>query len=281
MFFSVVPVPGSTLPANATALGVNRTLYSASSWDGGSARVVLQSTLSIRSGDGGIVGWSDGGTDDEPWAILDDALVEGDELWVEATTNGCESAGRISIGPAAPLPQGGGELAVANFEFEENARNPCGGPTGRVEHAQLTFDPPADLVPWMPLTRWELEVDGTNYATSGFGGAGVDTPSTGMPARSGMHPVLTLHAQCGPSAPEVGPALDARLMPGPHQVRLLGRTVGRPTPLSTNTVMVDFKCQPTGCACASSSELGVVALLLALLTRRRRATRATEDRSCE
>jgi hypothetical protein len=246
-FFNVVPaLGGGTVPANAPAIGVNRTLYGESSWDGGTGQNVPTSALTIRKVDGGTVGWIDGGTNSEPWALLDQSLVEGDQLWVEATMGvaACEQRGVLRVGPWAPFPLTPAVIALANFEMLENTGGMCGGPTGLVEHAQLTATPTAEMTPWLALTRWELEVDGQNYTASNFGRLTAGA-QTGIPSTSGPHRLLSLHAQCGPSATDGGAALDARLGPGPHQVRLLARIVGIPTALPSNTITVDFQCDTT------------------------------------
>lgn len=246
-FFSLVPRPGSVLPVNAPAIGLNQTLYSESAWDGGSEQVITNAELTIRKADGGIVGWTVDGTTAEPWAILDGTLVEGDQLRVEAQATGldqCRPDGIITVGPWAPFPLTPAVIALANFELLENTGGMCGGPTGLVEHAQLTATPTAEMTPWLALTRWELEVDGQNYTASNFGRLTVGA-QTGIPSTSGPHRLLSLHAQCGPSATDGGAALDARLGPGPHQVRLLARIVGIPTALPSNTITVDFQCDTT------------------------------------
>lgn len=244
-YFDVVPRPGSTLPANAPAIGRQHLLLSEASWDGGTTRLVTASQLSITLVDGGAVAWTDGGTSDEPWALLDGSLVAGQQLQLEATAPSlggapCTSSGVVTVGPAAPLPTSAGVISVASLVTREHAPALCGGPVGRVQHAQLRVEPAAELGPWLALTRWELEVDGSNYATSDFGRLGA-SPETGTPAEAGQHPVLTLHAQC--DALDVRPTGDARLGPGAHQVRLLARIVGVPAPVPSNTLTVTFQCE--------------------------------------
>jgi len=225
----------------------------------------------------------------EVWALLtaDAGLVEGEVLRAYAGSNQCVSEGFLTFGPPAALPTVAATIALDNATVQPGRGDLCGGPLGVVEHFQLRIDATAEMHPWLPLTRWELEIDGQNYATSSFGRITTAT-RIGVPAESGPHPIDTFHVQCVP--PPDGGSLDARLDSRPHRVRLIARIVGLEDPVPSNTLTVSPDCtlpdagvdvandagqnpapQPMGCGCATTPFWsGLVVVLGALLRRRRR-----------
>lgn len=244
-YFGPVPGPGSTVPANAPALGVQLAQYSESAWDGGTSVTVGIGPVgvSLLHADGGAVAATTVPQSHEFWLELDAGLTQGDTLTLTTDFGGnCPASSTVLVGAPAPLPASSATVRLANLRVREGLGGFCGGPLGVVQHAQLTLEAAAEMVPWLPLARWELEVDGQNYATSDFG-AVTSTPRTGVPAESGLHPIDTFHVQCRP--PADGGSLDARLSAGTHQVRLLARIVGVPVPVPSNTLTVTLDCVPT------------------------------------
>jgi len=202
------------------------------------------------------------------------------------------SEGLLTFGSPAPLPTVSATIALDNSTVKPGRSSFCGGPLGVVEHFQLRIDASPEMHPWLPLARWELEIDGQNYSTSGFGRITTAT-CVGVPAESGPHPIDTFHVQC--VTPADGGSLDARLDSRPHQVRLLARIVGVDDPISSNTLTVIPECvfpdagtnafdagsrvndagqnpapPPMGCGCDSTPWLSGLLLLSALLRRRGR-----------
>ncbi len=279
-YFGIVPRPDASLPVNAPALGIQQTQYSESSWDAGTSRMALGAmVLGLERLDGGTLFAPIAGPGGEVWALLTDAgIVEGEVLRVYAGGAQCTSEGLLTFGPPAALPMVAATIALDNATVQPGRGNVCGGPLGVVEHFQLRIDATAEMRPWLPLTRWELEIDGENYATSSFGRI-TSATRIGVPAESGPHPIDTFHVQC--VAPPDGGSLDARLDSGPHQVRLLARIVGFPDAVPSNTLTVSPDCTvpdagqnpappPMGCGCDSTPWLSGLLLLSALLRRRGR-----------
>lgn len=245
-YFGLVPRPGSTIPANAPALGVQHALFSEAAWDGGTTPIELLGSDPLV-----VLSWPDGGAvpvnrvqgSHEVTLALDAGLAPGDVLLASARlSQQCTSAGDITVAAAAPLPSQSATISLANTRLRDGLGGFCGGPQGLVHHAQLHLEATSEMVPWLPLARWELEIDGLNYATSAFG-AVTSAPRTGRPAESGLQLIDTFQVQCG--APTDGGRLDTRLAPGTHQVRLLARVMGVTAPVPSNTLAVTLDCVPS------------------------------------
>lgn len=236
--FESIPPGGQAIPANAPAVGVQTALFSESSWDGGTVPLSGQLTsISLQLGDGGLVA----PTSVQPVAALFAAPAggfpedsDGGQLRIRWGTPGqfCWGEAGIRVGAAEPLPSTPAALSLTGFTIRQvPTGNLCGGPAGTVQFAQLDLTPTAEMLPWLPLTRWELEVDGENWATTRFGSLGASMPP------EGMHSVRDFHVQCVQAD-----AGDNRLGPGLHSARVLARILGVSAPMASNTVAITFDC---------------------------------------
>lgn len=85
------------------------------------------------------------------------------------------------VGPAAPLPTSAGALTAEvarEPQYWVSAGATCAWPV-RAAVARLSISPATALVPFLPVTRWRVEVDGAPWANSGWGrldDAGVPQP---------------------------------------------------------------------------------------------------------
>jgi hypothetical protein len=239
----VVPVPaGGTIPENAPAVGFQDSIFSESMWDGGLElqRGAVTAVRLIRP-DGGTATLTPVAANDGTFVTPIGGFAAGD-TWQLATDGGspCDTATTFTVGAPAPLPNTSATLAVSAFRVENAGVSLCGGASGLIQFALLEIHPTTEMLPWLGLARWELEVDGVNWSTSRFARVPVDG-LVGVPI-DGLHPVDVFHVQCRPHATDGGAAADGRLGPGMHAARLLARIAGVPTPVASNTLMVNFDC---------------------------------------
>ena len=240
-----VPRTGSVIPSNAPAVGVQQALFSESSVDGGTLATPMSGTLLLEGSGGGFTApllASDVGL-----FLAPPSLPVGStwRLSMQGTPQGqCSADGGFTVGPAAPLPTSSALVVLVGTHFQpaETGTSSCAGPRSALQVAQLRITPTAEMTPWLPLARWELEVDGQNIATSAFGRLGPGPYEASAIGPWLWVPVSTFAVQCQP----VDGGSPERLQPGAHSVRLLARIAGVSAPVPSNTLPVQIDCAPAG-----------------------------------
>lgn len=240
----VVPVPkaGSTIPSNAPAVGVQRTVFSDVLVDGGIEHSTQTAEpLVLRGPDGGLV--TGLGVDTVIGVFVATTLVEGSWSMVLEESSSCRVDTRFSVGRSAPLPTVAGAVSLVETLFFPQGTSGCTGAFPAQQIARLRIDASPEMIPWLPLARWEVEVDGANVATSGFGR--VSEQPLDFTPNPWFRTFNSFAVQCGLvlDAGVVGP--DPRyLQPGLHEVKVLARILGVSTPILTNVLQVDVPCTP-------------------------------------
>lgn len=187
------------------------------------------------------------------------ALAAGTTVSSEAPA--CTSLGgtvklKTTVAPDAPFPTTLGRLQLSAPRAAAAGDLDCNPNEARVVDLELV--PDATQKPWMPVTIFEVLVDGK----------GITDPAHGMPS------VGSLKTHVGARCDGTGP-----LSSGPHRVEVRGWLAGRNTMLST-TADVDLSCAtegnegPTGCSYGSSAHgaWGLCLVALSLSRRRRNAS---------
>ena len=272
---TAVPAAGSVIPSNAPALGVQRALFTEVALDGGTTPLGA-SSAPVR------LGGPDGGVFTNPvsnsavgFFLTPPPLPVGSRwsLSYEEPNSVCATDAGFTIGAAAPLPTVSAEVAFVASQFVEvsTTTTSCTGPRSALQVTQLSITASSEMTPWLPLARWELEVDGQNLGTSAFGR--VTTAPFAPLANPPLVPFNNFVVQC--SSPLPAGATPERLLPGTHQVRVLARIAGVADPVASNTLSVNVTCVPpagggSGGGCAASPGVSLVSALLLVLSRRRR-----------
>lgn len=257
----VVPVPraGSTIPSNAPAVGVQRTIFGDVTVDGGiEYRSGTAVALALMGPDGGLV--TGRAVEAELGTFVATPLVEGP--WSVQLDEGCPVDAGFVVGPAAPMPAVSATVSlVETIWFSQVNGSTCSDPMPARQVAQLRIEPSVEMRPWLPLARWEVEVDGANVRTSGFGG--LSTLPLDLAPTEGQTFLNAFDVQCAG-------ATDARyLQPGRHEVKVIARILGVSEPIQSRVLDVDVKCDPpSGCSCTTVTGLEFFALLLVWLRRR-------------
>lgn len=236
--FSTIPAAGSTIPANAPAVGIRATLFSEALGDGGSwFRTSSVTSSSLRLATGVTLLTTAVTIEDALLFFTDGGLAQGSSYVVSFGTNViCTGDAGFNIGPAAPLPTVSATLALEGFEVNQGQPgNYCGGNVGPVQGAKLRIVASNEMTPWLALARWELEVDGENWSTSTYGRIGT-VPQIGLVSgyRSGID---SFHVKCG-----TWDGGSSNLGVGTHQARVLARIAGVAAPIASNTISVTFDC---------------------------------------
>ncbi len=187
---------------------------------------------------------------------------------------------RIRTGGSAPLPQAAGTLSVGEVSAgEEEVTRDNGSCSNNVEmaFAKLGFAPSEELKPFLPLTRFELKVDGKTWATTGpwpAPGYGVVSPDGTIEDSHGVYyetgdRIDRVFAACEPRS---GSTSLQGTTPGKHRATLVAYLAGG-TWFESNTVDFELSCpsSPFGCSAAGPSTLLGALLPVALigLSRRR------------
>lgn len=189
----------------------------------------------------------------------------------------------FSVGAAGATPTTLGSLALSKVERQPayQVENDCGASTPEVAVGYLSFQPSADLTPYLRVARLWVTVDGALWAAEGFGGTSGGW--TGEPASTQYgysRSIRTVAAACGdPPATPAGfraiPRSDF-LTPGRHVVELHGKLAGASSELPPLRVEVDVSCdapmagEEAGCSAAPhaprspGAAAGALALLVAL-----------------
>lgn len=247
----VVPVPtaGTKIPSNAPAVGVQQTVFSDVAVDGGiEYRPASTLPLVLRGPDGGVVMGQ--GVEQTHGVFVATTLIEGP--WSMSLDVGCPVDAGFTVGPPAPLPAVAATVLLVETNWlPQSAASTCTGPTPARQLVRLRIEPSAEMTPWLPLARWEVEVNGTNRRTFGFGSFGLQS-----------FPFDGFDVQCG------GPQ-DARyLQPGRHEVKVRARILGVNEPIESGVVEVDVTCAPPASGCSAVAGFEVFALLLVWMRRR-------------
>ena len=108
------------------------------------------------------------------------------------------------------------------------------------------------MLPWLPLARWELEVDGVNATTAGFGR--VTAQPYQQAPRVPFQSLNVFTVQCA-ELPDGGVA--PRFQPGIHAVQVFARILGVAAPIASNTLQVDVVCTPPDAGAAGEVDAGV------------------------
>ena len=202
----------------------------------------------------------------------------------------------ISIGPPAPLPSSVGELRLMERREEFlGGFNSCGGPAGANVFARLGVVPSEELLPWLPVTRFVLRVDGAEWARLSYG---LILPDGGVAPDSSQflgHSITRVHAQCpnqDAGFPLVGGGVDPGVRVGRHVAQLEAFIAGSDASIEPATLDFELLCEtgfspgdgpgplqpidddvvaPVGCGCGASGAGGIASIvLLGLLGFRRK-----------
>lgn len=273
--FRSIPGAGQTIPANAPAAGVRAATFSERNWDGGTQVLLTElGQTALRQADGGAV--ATGGAVDREGARLfvpTAGFVAGAQYVTAWDAGSCSGIDTFAVGPSAPIPTAAATLSIDTFATLPGSGQPgsCFEPVGPTQDAYLKIVPDPQMVPWLAVTRWELELDGKNWATADYGRV-IAGGSVGGRNPGSMRRINTITVRCGSSTT----GLEA----GKHEVRLLGRIAGLDASIASNTVSVTFDCGASGGGgggkgCSSTGEAApLVALMLGLLVLARRNRRA-------
>ncbi|MDP2270980.1 MAG: hypothetical protein Q8K32_09635 [Archangium sp.] len=258
------------IPSNAPAIGVQRTLFGDVAVDGGiEYRTGTAAALVLRRPDGGLV--TGQAVEAELGTFVATPLVEGP--WSVQLDEGCPVDAGFVVGPPAPLPAVSATVSlVETIWFPEVSGSTCNDPMPARQVARLRIEPSVEMRPWLPLARWEVEVDGANVRTSGFGNLSAlpldRAPNEGQAVLNGFD------VQCGG-------ATEARyLQPGRHEVKVIARILGVTDPIQSSVLEVDVKCDPpSGCSCTTVTGLEFFAVMLVWMRRRRSLSSASKHLS--
>lgn len=237
-----VPRSGSTIPANAPAVGVQRALFSSNAAVGGTSTLPPSSqAISLRRTDGGL----------QPLTPLaatygtfgsTAAFTPGSEWELEFTESwaGCGGVtSRFTIGPSAPVPTSSATIALLDSTWVDASNSSCGA-SPEVQLARLRITPTTAMEPWLALARWELEVDGRLAGTAAYGTipAGAFEPEATQGVAFRPVNVVQVECQAAPGGPGFAPGL--------HQVRVVARIEGFSSPIASNSLSVQIDCIPGG-----------------------------------
>ncbi len=244
-----VPRAGSTIPSNAPAVGVQLTVFGDVSIDGGIEHSQTTTTpFSLRGPDGGqVLGPR---VEPELGVFVATPLVEGSWAMRLDDSSLCFAESGFAVGPPSPLPTVAGTVSMVETFWFPPAYSGCTGPYPAHQMGRLRIEASPEMVPWLPLVRWEVLVDGSNVTTSGFGRIS-DEPFDPTP-NALFRTFNSLAVQCGDmldgGVPDDGGAsggLDARyLRPGLHEVKVLARILGLNAPVASNVLQVNLVCTP-------------------------------------
>lgn len=282
-----VPKDGAVIPANAPAVGIQSIIFSDASADGGTTTWGAALSVSVSSGSTSLTGPS---LPSPVGFFISVPPMPVGSTWV-LEPGGCEPRSTFTVGPPAALPTVSAGVDLLETQYQPFDSSSCGAsPPKQVARLRITATP--QMVPWLPLARWELEVDGRNVTTARFGTVGAEPFAPELRSGPAFLPFNTFGAECfGPS-----PWSSSTLQPGLHAVRVLARIEGLLEPIPSNTVSVQLDCPPgtpepqpdggaaqprsdggvaaaaprSGCAVAPGSALVALLLPVALTLRRRR-----------
>lgn len=251
----VLPVPpaGSTIPSNAPALGVQRTIFGDVLIDGGIEHLTATSApLQLRGPDGGLVVGAS--VEAQFGVFVTTPLSEGG--WsMTLDESVCSVDAGFVVGPAAPLPTVAATVSLVETEWIPafEGMTSCNGPYPAQQAVRLRIDASPEMRPWLSLARWELEVDGVNATTARFGRVTAQ-PSDPPPALPfPRFNVFTV--QCG-DVPDGGTAL--RFQPGVHAVRVFARILGVANRIPSDTLLVNVLCTPPDAGVDAAVDAGPV-----------------------
>ncbi|MGA9521310.1 MAG: hypothetical protein WBV82_07590 [Myxococcaceae bacterium] len=194
----------------------------------------------------------------------------------------------ITVGPPAPLPTSVGALTLLETREEfTGGISSCGGPAGQNVIARLAITPSEELVPWLPVTRFVLRVDGAEWAGLSYG---LVSPDGGVGFDSSQflgHSITRVHAQC-PNQ-DAGFSLmvasvDPGVRVGRHVARLEAFIAGSDASIEPATLDFALLCHggfdpgegpgplqpidddggepPVGCGCGASGAGGIASIVL-------------------
>lgn len=162
----------------------------------------------------------------------------------------------FQAGAAAPLPQVLGTLSVATAAQVVQAGSYCGSCTAPLAAAvaQLQFTPSAELVPFLPVTRLQVRVDGQPWAESDYGSGFVEQAAyPGGPVRS----VRTVFASCGTHDAAI---YDFGVAPGRRVIEVRAHIAGAHFDPALLTVEVDLDCAPWKAMSPPTGSCGIQAV---------------------
>ncbi len=271
---------GAELPANVAGIGAPT--FESGSW-GNSTRPLFQK---LR----GATLTADGGASRALPALVDDAglfsgwaipggLQTGESYLLELEAGGClarDGGGArptrrgFRAGPVTPFPESLGTVTASQAEIRDAWTQ--GGSTcsygQRSAIISLQVAPTAELVPFLPVTRWELFVDGKSWVQAGYGEVSADgtvfhpkvnAPGNYSPPEDDRR-LDSVYAPCEPVA--------GGLAPGEHSLQLVAHVAGRPR-IEGSTLTVNMNCDlpsedgPFGCNAAPNP--GAAATILAVV----------------
>ncbi|RKG69684.1 hypothetical protein D7V80_08090 [Corallococcus sp. CA054B] len=237
-----LPEDGGTVPANVPGLVVVPPLVENTD----------VSTLKLTRADGTEVPFTlaDGGR--RTHVVVPKApLVPGTQYRIEAKGL-CQfqetqtQSATFTAGPERPLPTTLGTLSVdtpSRGVFSVFGDSNCGSPQ-EGDFTTLRFTPSAELVPFMPWMRWEVEVDGQPWSFSnhhGLSSTGEDNPDSHKYEYNRQ--LLALYTVCTAYNP---PPPNRGLTPGLHQATLRGTLEHADLTLPPLSVDFELRCADGG-----------------------------------
>lgn len=231
-----VPLHGSTIPANAPAVGVQRAVFGADTPDGGT--VTLPPTLQpigLRRLDGGIAtlspvvvrfGVFGATTEFMPGSEWELTFAEGSTACPGVTS-------RFVVGPAAAVPTTAATISWLDTTVVDGGESSCGA-FPSMALARLRVTPTPEMEPWLALARWELEVDGRLAGAARYGviPSGAYEPQRG--ASSLPINIVPIVCRPAPGSSAIGPGL--------HQLRVLARIEGFASAIASNVITQQIDC---------------------------------------
>jgi hypothetical protein len=201
----------------------------------------------------------------------------------------------FTAGPSSPLPATVGTLSVASVKRQKLVvKTSSGSCTNEIDAAvaNVTFEPSAELRPWLPVARVTALVDGVVFVAPAYGT--VLTPPPAPSTFSETRSLDKIFTSCGATN-----ALDDRgVAEGHHTLTITAHVAGASTDPKPVSIEFDLSCdgQPAtsssadasdtsvaGCACelaqaqlANHAPLGLAAAIVAVGVARRRRTRLDE-----
>lgn len=177
----------------------------------------------------------------------------------------------VKTGPRSQLPTEIGTLVVTGSgEATQDYFDSCGGPSGKYSWTTLDVAPSEQIRPWLPLTRWTLEVNGRVWARTGFGEVGPNGRGTFKTTPAGGRDFAIVHAVCSDF---VGG--DRGELPGLQNARLFATIAGSDASFPPAELQFEVVCEgyyPNdgsgplqgggGCGCTAGGGAGIVWALL-------------------
>ena len=242
--FSPVPADGAEIPANAPAVGISATVFSVESVDAGTEGRPTRPTALFDAADAAV---SVMDVSSLTGRMVSATLQEGATYRIEGGGDGrCPVNSTFSVGPAQPLPTSAGTVR----EVEQLAQMASRGgicnasATVLIETTRLGLVPSAEMIPWLPLARWELLVDGVPFATVDFGAVGPSGgEGQGISGWQGAD-LLDFGALCESAQVDAGSDTIGWASPGAHTVQIVAHVDGWSAPVTTNALTVNVVCTP-------------------------------------